>query len=199
MLEISGGIAISCSCEQKGCRTENGKMGELWMVRNLRAGRTKSVYLAICQSQLYLKSEKKTTIIYVLPLQYIGGQEELRVIKLVQSNLDYWKWMKLNSTFYRVIYWETKVINIENKIIVNFWTKLPYRYNVLSHQSLNALCIRKLKYQSLNRGLTSLAFIHSALAESESQEQQIKSPTFKNTSSNLKPTTRWNLGFQFVN
>lgn len=59
------------------------------MVRNLRAGRTKPVYLAICQSQLYLKSEKKTTIIYVLPLQYIGGQEELRVIKLVQSNLDY--------------------------------------------------------------------------------------------------------------
>lgn len=80
----------------------------------------------------------------------IHRRPRVRVIELVQSNLDYWKWMKLNSTSYRVIYWETKAINIENKIIVNFWTKLPCRYNVLSHQSLTTSCIRKSQHRSLN-------------------------------------------------
>lgn len=81
-------------------------------------------------------------MIYVLWLANVESQEELRVIELVQSNLDYWKWVKLNSTSYRVIYWETEAINIENKIIVNFWTKLPCMHNVVSRQSLNASHIR---------------------------------------------------------
>lgn len=101
-------------------------------------------YLAQGQPALIRNLKRKPRLFMCFHQQYIEGQEELRVIELVQSNLDYWKWMKLNSTSYRVIYWETKAINIENKIIVNFWTKLPCRYNVLSHQSLNTSCIRKL-------------------------------------------------------